>query len=280
MRRLFCTVILPGGLLGLLLLLAAGCDRGDRLSLGTENNDPYYRQADQLKRQGRYQEALGAFLKVIEKRHDDAPESHLEAGLIYLQYVRDPIYAIYHFRRYLELEPNSRQADLVRQRVDAAMREFARSLPAQPLESQAVRLDLMGRIDELQKENLQLKEDIARLHQGGAILPGGSEPAAPPAAESAPPRTVKRSTLFNPPTTNPAGAALAATPASRQPAAPPPKPPPTVRRRHVVSQGETLFKIAQLYYGSGSKWPQILEANRDVLKNENAVRAGMELKIP
>jgi nucleoid-associated protein YgaU len=48
----------------------------------------------------------------------------------------------------------------------------------------------------------------------------------------------------------------------------------------VVSQGETLYKIAQRYYGSGSKWPQILEANRDVLTNENAVRAGMELKIP
>jgi nucleoid-associated protein YgaU len=72
----------------------------------------------------------------------------------------------------------------------------------------------------------------------------------------------------------------ASAPATSQPANPPPKPLPTVGRRHVVSQGETLYKIAQRYYGSGSKWPQILEANRDVLTNENAVRAGMELKIP
>lgn len=280
MRRLSRTVNLPGGLLWLLLLLAVGCDRGDRLALGTESNDPYYRQGDQLKRQGRYQEALGAYLKVIEKRRDDAPESHLEAGLIYQQYLKDPIYAIFHFRKYLELAPNSRQADLVRQRVDAAMRDFARSLPAQPLESQATRLDLMGRIDELQKENLQLKEDIARLHQGGAIPGGSSDPAALPAAEAAPSRPVKRSPLFNPPPAGAHGAVVAAAPAAQQPATPPPKPLPTVGRRHVVSQGETLYKIAQLYYGSGSKWPQILEANRDVLKNENAVRAGMELKIP
>jgi tetratricopeptide (TPR) repeat protein len=280
MRSLFRTVNLPGGLLWLLLLLAAGCDGRDRLALGTESNDPYYRQGDQLKRQGRYQEALGAYLKVIEKRRDDAPESHLEAGLIYQQYLKDPIYAIFHFRKYLELAPNSRQADLVRQRVDAAMRDFARSLPAQPLESQAARLDLMGRIDELQKENLQLKEDIARLHQGGALPADNPDPAAASAAGSVPPRPVKRSPLFNPPPAGQAGAAVATAQAARPSAAPPPKPPPTIGRRHVVSPGETLYKIAQLYYGSGSKWPQILEANRDVLKNENAVRAGMELKIP
>lgn len=279
MRSLFRTVNLPAGLLWLLLLLAAGCDGGDRLALGTESNDPYYRQGDQLKRQGRYQEALGAYLKVIEKRHDDAPESHLEAGLIYQQYTKDPVYAIYHFRKYLEQEPNSRQADLVRQRVDAAMRDFARSLPAQPLESQAARLELMGRIDELQKENLQLKEDLAKLHQGGVVPVRDSDSAAPPPAESAPTRPVKRSPLFNPPG-GAAGAVQATPPATGQPANPPTKPPPTVGRRHVVTQGETLYKIALLYYGSGSKWPQILEANRDVLRNENAVRAGMELKIP
>jgi tetratricopeptide (TPR) repeat protein len=276
MRRLFRTVNLPGGLLWLLLLLAAGCERGDRLALGTENSDPYYRQGDQLKRQGRYQEALGAYLKVIEKRHDEAPESHLEAGLIFQQYIRDPVYAIYHFRKYLELEPNSRQADLVRQRVDAAMRDFARSLPAQPL----ARLELMGQIDELKKENLQLKEDIAKLHQGRTILAGGPDSAALPAAEAAPPRPIKRSPLFNPPPAGARGTEVATAPATAQPPTPPPKPLPTVGRRHVVSQGETLYKIAQLYYGSGSQWPQILEANRDVLKNENAVRAGLELKIP
>jgi tetratricopeptide (TPR) repeat protein len=279
MRSLFRIVNLPAGLLWLLLLLVAGCDGGDRLALGTESSDPHYRQGDQLKRQGRYQEALTAYLKVIEKRHDDAPESHLEAGLIYHQYIKDPIYAIYHFRKYLELGPKPAQADLVRQRVDAAMRDFARSLPAQPLESQAARLELMGQIDELKKENLLLKEEITRLHQGGMLSSRGPDTPALPAAESAPPRQIKRSPLFNPPASARAPEVVIA-PATSQPPTPPPKPAPTAGRRHVVSQGETLYKIAQFYYGSGSKWPQILEANRDVLKNESAVRAGMELKIP
>jgi nucleoid-associated protein YgaU len=48
----------------------------------------------------------------------------------------------------------------------------------------------------------------------------------------------------------------------------------------VVAQGETLGKIAQHYYGSSAKWPAILDANRDVLKDGKAVRPGMTLKIP
>lgn len=277
MPRLFRVLELPGALLWLSLLLLAGCDGADRLALGTETNEPYYRQADQLKRQGRYQEALTAYLKVVEKRNEDAPESHLEAGLIYQQYLKDPIYAIYHFRKYLELEPNSRQADLVRQRIDAAMRDFARTLPARPLEDQTLRLDLMGRIDDLQKQNLDLKEEIARLHQGATDPGGDSGTVMIPVPESAPPPAVTRNSLFNSP---PAAAAAQPVQPVERPAVPAAKPPPIAGRTHVVTQGETLYKIAQRYYGSGAKWPAILGANRDVLKNENAVRAGMTLKIP
>jgi tetratricopeptide (TPR) repeat protein len=277
MRRLWRTVNLSGGLL-LLLFLAAGCERGARLTLGAETDDPQYRRGQQLLKQGHNQDALGAFLKVIEKRGDDAPESHLEAGLLYQQYFKDPITAIYHFNKYIELQPNSRQADLVRQRKDAALREFARSLPAQPLESQAARLELMSRIDELQKENLQLKDEIATLRQGGAG-PTGPRGAAAPAETTSTPATM-RAPLFNPTLAGPAGAVVRPVPTARPPTTTAANSPATSNRRHVVAQGETLYKIAQRYYGSGSKWPQILEANRDVLKNENAVRPGMELRIP
>jgi tetratricopeptide (TPR) repeat protein len=277
MRRLLRAVNLSSGLL-LLLFLAAGCERSDRLTLRAETDDPQYRRGQQLLKQGHNQDALGAFLKVIEKRGDDAPESHLEAGLLYQQYFKDPITAIYHFNKYIELQPNSRQADLVRQRKDAAMREFARSLPAQPLESQAARLELMSRIDELQKENLQLKDEIATLRQGGAGSAGPRGGAAAADATSTP--ATKRAPLFNPAATGPAGAVARPAPTGRPAATTAANSPATPGRRHVVAQGDTLYKIAQRYYGSGSKWPEILEANRDVLKNENAVRPGMELRIP
>jgi tetratricopeptide (TPR) repeat protein len=280
MRRLSRTTNQAGWLLLLLLLFAAGCERSDRAVFGAEVDDPYYRRGQQLLKQGRNQEALGAFLKVIEKRGDDAPESQLEAGLIYQQFLKDPIYAIYHFRKYIELQPNSRQADLVRQRIDAAMREFARSLPAQPLESQAARLELLGRIDELQKENLQLKEAITAGRQGGRDGAGTQGMADSIPAETRPAPMVTRKPMFNISTSSSPGAVTKSVEASRQPATAATKPPAASGRRHVVAQGENLYKIAQRYYGSGSKWPEILEANRDVLKNENSVRAGMELRIP
>ena len=279
MRRLFLPTRLTGLLLVGLLLLVAGCDAGDRRLLGPEVDDPQYRRGAQLLRQGRNQEALGAFLKVIEKRGDDAPESHLEAGLLYQQVVRDPIAAIYHFRKYVELQPGSRQVDLVRQRISAAMREFARSLPAQPLDNQNARLDLLGRIDELQKENLQLKEQIAALSAAGANARSLAS-SVPPDEAFTPvlPARGPAATRQNAGAAATAPVAAAAAPPRSAPAAAAPAP--AAGRRHTVAQGETLYKIAQRYYGSGSKWPQILEANRDVLKNESAVRPGMDLRIP
>jgi tetratricopeptide (TPR) repeat protein len=265
---------LPRALLLLSLLLLAGCDGTDRIVLGSETNEPYYRQGDQLKRQGRYQEALGAYLKVIGRRNEDAPESHLEAGLIYQQYVKDPIFAIYHFRKYLELEPNSRQADLVRQRIDAATRDFARSLPARPLEDQMLRLDLMDRIDALQKQNAELKDALAGTGHGAANPGANSSAMLVPVPDSAPSTAVIRGSFFNsPPPDAPAVQPARAGERSDAPSAKP-------ARSHVVAQGETLAKIAKKYYGNSAKWHTILDANRDLLKDEKAVRAGMTLKIP
>jgi tetratricopeptide (TPR) repeat protein len=277
MRRLSHVLNLSAVLFWLSLLLLAGCDGTDRIVLGNETNEPYYRQGDQLKRQGRYQEALTAYLKVIEKRNENAPESHLEAGLIFQQYLKDPIYAIYHFRKYLELEPNSRQAELVRQRIDAAMRDFARTLPARPLEDQMLRLDLMDRIDALQKENASLKDEIAKLSQGGTSPGADSGPMLVPVPEAPASEAVIHGGFANAPAAD--AAAVQPVQPREQTDSSSAKPASKVRT-HVVVNGETLAKIARLYYGNSAKWHAIFEANRDVLKDEKAVRAGMTLKIP
>ncbi|MFI5357049.1 MAG: LysM peptidoglycan-binding domain-containing protein [Opitutales bacterium] len=51
-------------------------------------------------------------------------------------------------------------------------------------------------------------------------------------------------------------------------------------RRHTIVKGDTLFSLAQRYYGNRSKWRDIYDANRDQLSSENSLRIGMELKIP
>ena len=284
------------------MLLAAGCERGDSLTLSSETDEPYYRQGQQLSKQGRNQEALNAYLKVIAKRDDTAPESHLEVGLILLRQVKDPIAAIYHFRKYLELQPNSRQAVYVRGLIDTAKREFARTLPATPLESQADQLEKQDQIDRLLRENDQLKAELTSLRGGVAAPPIRSRAAVendnpggapmitipvtpaetPPAADEAPvtyapvqpaptvpdEAPVIQAVPFSAPT-RPAGTRSTATRTAA-----------TAGRTHTVAKGDTLFSLAQKYYGNRSKWRDIYAANRDVLPSETGLKPGMQLKIP
>ena len=49
---------------------------------------------------------------------------------------------------------------------------------------------------------------------------------------------------------------------------------------YVVKKGDTLSKIAKEYYGDAQLYPQIFEANRDVLKDPNKIQVGQKLRIP
>jgi LysM repeat protein len=281
-----------------LMLSLAGCGDDSRQSYATEADEPYYRQAEQMKRANRQQEALSAYLKVIEKRGDDAPESHLEVGLIYLHHIRDPIAAIYHFRKYLSLRPNSAQAPLVKQRIDAAIREFARTLPAQPLETQLQRVDLIAAMDKIKLENDLLKQQVADLQ-------AGREPSAVP-AENPPERTASTTPATTAPAnggnfalnldtmptvrTRPAPVRQEPAPVTRPPNSTAQKSAPATQtqspqpsrgaRTHVVRAGDTLSKLSQQYYGNRTRWRDIYQANRGVMKNEGDLRVGMQLTIP
>ena len=49
---------------------------------------------------------------------------------------------------------------------------------------------------------------------------------------------------------------------------------------HEVKKGETLWKIAEHYYGDGSLYRKIFEANSDALKDPNLIKVGQRLRIP
>ena len=54
----------------------------------------------------------------------------------------------------------------------------------------------------------------------------------------------------------------------------------TAVKIHEVKSGDSLSKIAKQEYGDASKWPQIFEANKDILKDPNKIFPGQKLKIP
>ena len=49
---------------------------------------------------------------------------------------------------------------------------------------------------------------------------------------------------------------------------------------HTVVSGDNLSKIAKKFYGDANRWKDILEANKDSVKDPNAIRVGLELVIP
>ncbi|MDJ0575077.1 MAG: LysM domain-containing protein [Xenococcaceae cyanobacterium MO_234.B1] len=51
--------------------------------------------------------------------------------------------------------------------------------------------------------------------------------------------------------------------------------PPTI---HAVETGDTLFDIAQAYYGDGNQWPKISAANGNI--QPQSLQIGQQLQIP
>ena len=269
------------------------CSDRDGAPLPAETDEPFYVQGKQLMRQGRNPEALTSFLKVIERRGErGAAESHLEAGSIYLYHSKDPLEAYHHFRRYLALQPNSKEANGVRGKVEEAKREFARTLPARPLEDQSLKMQADDALERLRRENEELKAQIATM-RGGSMSASRSAPmiTLPEDAQPRQPTPPIASVVDSSPTTTapqnrtapPAGSAIQSPPlnqpSSQRPTTPN-RPVTPSGRTHTVAPKETLYGISMKYYGNGKQVDAIYQANRDQMRSKEDVRPGMTLKLP
>ena len=148
------------------LALIAGCSRQGSLEVLSEDEDPVFRRARDLYARGMENEALENFLKLIQRRNGNAPESHLDAGNIYLKHLRDPVSAIYHFKLYEALLKRSDRADaqsrveLVQERIKSATKEFAMTFDAKIYKDPLERLKLLDTIEALRSENDLLKRQL------------------------------------------------------------------------------------------------------------------------
>ena len=230
----------------LCLACVSGCGRAP--DEAREARDRHLRRATAAKERQDVDGAIEWCQKALD-RNSNLALAHREMGLMLDNYREDYEMALYHYRRYLELRPDSPN----RESVEELIRHCRVSIAAQVAESPVEwRRDLAARNDRIRN----LEREVATLR---AAVPAPSTAQAVTAPVRAPEAVRSR------PSEAPATAASA---------------PATTGRTHVVQSGDTLGTISSRYYGTPAKWNRIFEANRERISNANNVRVGTTLVIP
>lgn len=235
------------------LLLLSACTPSRTIGSSIETEERDFRCGKNFLREGKRKEALQSFLRCIENYPKKSAEAHFESGEIYLNFYRDPIAAIYHYRQYLLQRPDSKQAPLVRQRIGTAEKAFIEQISALRSSNRDSHQNLLKTIKLLQDENGRLKRKCALLL---AQVEGknGSEAVAD-----------------GTPKTDGTHCYMEIAQQKRNEGS---------SRRYAVAKGDTLSGISCKVYGSPNRWQEIFDANRHLLKSPSHLRIGQELIIP
>jgi LysM repeat protein len=199
--------------------------------------------------------------------------AHLEMGLLCDDKLGDPISAIYHYRRYLELRPDSEKRQLVSDFIERAKLSLAAKLPQSPLVDPSDLTRLQNEKAALLQENAQLRTQIAELEKATSAVKSAT--AVPPTATDSVAATVSVPVTTAQPASAPPTIMAAA------PITPPAETTESSRTRvHVVQKGDTLYSLALRYYGTRSAWERIYQANRSGLSSRDQLKVGQQLVIP
>ncbi|MEI6085456.1 MAG: LysM peptidoglycan-binding domain-containing protein [Verrucomicrobiota bacterium] len=194
--------------------------------------------------------AAALYEKALRKAPDSA-RPHLELGLLYDEKLGDPIAAIYHYRQYLELDPNSERRTVVESYIERAKLTWAAKLPPANAVDQTELTRLQTEKAALMQENAGLRTRVLELER--ATPTGGDVVVQPP-----PPPVVTQRVVIGTVTV----------------------PPPVGNRTYVVQKKDTLYSIAEHFYGTKAGWEKIYAANRANLPSKDQLRVGQLLLIP
>jgi nucleoid-associated protein YgaU len=200
-----------------------------------EKAHPAFRKGNNCLEKGEYEKAAASFEKYLLVNPASAL-THSKLAEIYNDNLDDPLMAIYHFRKYLEFEPDSPDAQAVKAWIAAAEKRYAKEIRARfpdefPSDSE---------LESLRERNAKYRECVLKLKDWNAKLLKAKrvgQNKGDDAVES--------------------GLSV-----------------------YVVKPGDTLTKISTKIYGTSKFHSRIFEANRDILKSEEALGIGQKLKIP
>jgi LysM repeat protein len=227
-----------------MVAVAAGCRQPTLAERDEqERNNPAVQAAWAAAQTGSLEVAEAHYDAIVTNRPDLA-RAHLDLAMLLMAADEKPIKAIYHFMRYLELRPDTERKELIGRNI---------RLLTVMLTNKATR----SRMSQLEQQVAILQAENQALRLG--VQPAPLRPTSPGTGPSVP--------VVVPPLSVPAPAV----PAPATPARP---------RTYTVQSGDSLTRIAQKFYGDGSKGDRIFQANRGKLKSMNALKEGQVLVIP
>lgn len=232
----------------LILATSLGCApdvaRLDRRDQGA----PLVRKAMARQAEGDVEAAVRLYTRALNADPGLA-RAHLDLALLLHDDVKDYIGAICHYRRYLQLRPETEKRDMIERRMQRAGHLHAGKVLR-------VDRDAAREAAKLKLENEKLSRDVTRLQEEIASL---------------------RETLEE------TRKAAEPEPTASRPPEPAPKEEPADRavvRTYRVQKGDTLSSIAGQMYRDPSRWQRILEANKETLDGSHRLSVGQVLVIP
>src|SRR6266404_3727407 len=159
--------------------LSTACERSAPSSDVAAEQEVNYLRAKKLCEQQDFPAAAEFYKKTLSVNPDFA-KAHLELGLLSDDKLGDPIAAIYHYRRYLELRPDSEKRKLVEDFIERAKLSLAAQLPQLPVVDPGELTRLQNDKAALLQENATLRSRVAELQK--AVTVAATTATEPPTA--------------------------------------------------------------------------------------------------
>ncbi len=234
------------GIIGLCLavaLLSSGCAKRVGRSDARERMLPQVVKAEKKCLEGEFDTAVEWYEKALMAR-PAAARVHLDLALVQHYHTKDLIGAVYHYRRYIALRPDTEKDAMIDDQIRLAM---------QQLDARGVGLEekSLDRLVALEKENTGLRLQAEKL---SAELKKAKQKLA----------AVERTRV------------AVDSPAPSRRRTPPRGRPKTYR----VQRGDSLGSIAKELYGDSAKWRELYDANKAIIPDYDRVPAGLVLTIP
>ncbi len=243
------------------MLMFCSCDQ----SSTDEIRHPVFKKARNKRDDGKFSEAAKAFEDYL-KINPYSSKCHYELAMLYRDNLDEPVLAIYHFRQFLEMEPDTQDRKNIEAWIDAAEKEYYTQLKAKYPDD-----DTRQQLEQLKDREKRYVQHLTRLRSENAYLKsqlGG---------KLNPQMVVDNLPLADNTAVKPA-------PIAEPAPAPVPAPPPASKKKelpdvYVVKSGDTLSKISKEYYGDIKYIKMIMDANKDTMSSES-LQIGQKIRMP